>query len=131
MAAEYIIWLTVNKIDKTGSTPTLHGQQRHFYCLRTPTSWTSYFRQRELGKHIDMITEKAYKRINILRKFKFILYRKTLEKINFTFVRPLLEYADLLWDNMSMSLNKQIENVQLEASRIVTRSTILFSLNNL
>jgi hypothetical protein len=30
-------------------------------------------------KHTDMIT--AYKRINILRKFKFILDRKTLEKI--------------------------------------------------
>ena len=41
-------------------------------------------------KHIDMITGKAYKRINILRKFKFILDRKTLEKIYFTFVRPLL-----------------------------------------
>jgi hypothetical protein len=30
-------------------------------------------------KHIDMITEKAYKRINILRTFKLILDRKTLE----------------------------------------------------
>jgi hypothetical protein len=55
-------------------------------------------------KHIDMITGKAYKRINILRKFKFILDRKTLEKIYFTLVRPLLEYADVIWYNMSMSL---------------------------
>jgi hypothetical protein len=39
-------------------------------------------------KHIDMITGKAYKKINILRKFKFILDRKILEKIDFTFVRP-------------------------------------------
>jgi hypothetical protein len=82
-------------------------------------------------KHIDMITEKANKRINILRKFKFISDRKTLEKIYFTFVRPLLEYADVIWDNMSMSLNKKIENVQLEASRIVTGGTRLVSLNNL
>jgi hypothetical protein len=78
-----------------------------------------------------MITGKAYKRINILRKFKFILDRKTLEKIYFTFVRPLLEYADVIWDNMSISLNKKIENVQLEASRIVTGGTRLVSLNNL
>ena len=84
-----------------------------------------------MGKHIDMITEKAYKRINILRKFKFILDRKTLEKIYFTFVRTLLENADVIWGNMSMSLNKQIENVQLEASRIVTGNTRLVSLNNL
>jgi hypothetical protein len=78
-----------------------------------------------------MITGKAYKRINILRKFRFILDRKTLEKIYFTFVRPILEYADVIWDNMSISLNKKIENVQLEASRIVTGGTRLVSLNNL
>jgi hypothetical protein len=58
------------------------------------------------------VTIKAYKRINILRNFKFILDQKTLEKIYFTFVRPLLEYADVIWDNMSISLNKKIENVQ-------------------
>ena len=58
-------------------------------------------------KHIDMITEKAYKRINILRTFKFILDRKTLEKIYITFVKPLLEYAGVIWGNMSMSLNKK------------------------
>jgi hypothetical protein len=40
-----------------------------------------------------------------------------------TFVRPLLEYVDVIWDNMSISLNKSIENVQLEASRIVTGGT--------
>lgn len=79
-----------------------------------------------------MITKKkAYKRINILRKFKFILDRKTLEKIYFTFIRPLLEYADVIWDNMSISLNKKFENVQLEASRIVTGGTRLVSFNNL
>ena len=76
----------------------------------------------------DMITGKAYKRINILRKFKFILDRKTRKKIYFTFVRPLLEYADVIWDNMS---NTKIENFQQEASRIVTGGTRLVSHNNL
>ena len=40
-------------------------------------------------KHIDMITGKAYKRINILRKFKFILDRKTLEKIFYICQTPI------------------------------------------
>jgi hypothetical protein len=31
-------------------------------------------------KHIDMITEKAYKRINSLRTFRYILERTILEK---------------------------------------------------
>ena len=33
------------------------------------------------NKHIDMITKKTFSRVNILRKFKFILDRKTLETI--------------------------------------------------
>jgi hypothetical protein len=73
-------------------------QEQHGLVISDNGSWE---------KHIDMITGKAYKRINILRKFKFILDRKTLEKIYFTFVRPLLEYADVIWDNMSISLNKK------------------------
>jgi hypothetical protein len=35
-------------------------------------------------KHIDLITKKAFTRVNILRKFKFIPDRKTLEKIYLT-----------------------------------------------
>jgi hypothetical protein len=50
-------------------------------------------------KHIDLITKKAFTRVNILRKFKFILDRKTLEKVYLTFIRPILEYADVVWDN--------------------------------
>ena len=50
-------------------------------------------------KHIEEITSKAWKRVNILRKFKFILDRASLEKIYFTFIRPILEYSDILWDN--------------------------------
>ena len=47
------------------------------------------------NKHIDMITKKAFSRVNLLRKFKFILDRKTLETIYITFIKPLLEYADV------------------------------------
>ena len=35
------------------------------------------------------------------------------------------------WCNMSMALNKKIDNVQLEASRIVTGGTSLISYSNL
>jgi hypothetical protein len=62
----------------------------------------------KLVSSANSFMEKAYKRINILRKLKFILDRKTLEQIYFTFVRPLLEYADVIWDNMSISLNEKI-----------------------
>jgi hypothetical protein len=81
--------------------------------------------------HIDLITEKAYRRLNILRRFKFILDRKTLETIYLTYIRPLLEYADVIWDNNITYLVDKIEKVQMEAAKIVTGGTRLVSLNNL
>ena len=71
-----------------------------------------------------MITKKAFSRVNILRKFKFILDRKTLETIYFTFIRPLLEYADVVWDAKTQILINKLENVQVEAARIVTGGTV-------
>ena len=50
-------------------------------------------------KHIDYIKEKAWTRINIMRKLKYNLDRKSLETIYIVFIRPILEYADVLWDN--------------------------------
>ena len=46
-------------------------------------------------------------------------------------MRPLLEYADVIWDNNITYLVDKIEKVQMEAARIVTVSTRLVSLNNL
>ena len=83
------------------------------------------------NKHIDMITKKAFSRVNILRKFKFILDRKTLETIYITFIRPLLEYADVVWDTKTQKLINKLENVQVEAARIVTGGIRLVSLSNL
>ena len=49
--------------------------------------------------HIKYITEKAWGRINVMRKLKFKLDRKSLEIIITAFIRPLLEYVDVIWDN--------------------------------
>ena len=71
-------------------------------------------------KHIDLIAKKVFTRVNILRKFNFFLDRKTLEKIYLTFIRPILEYADVVWDIKTLFLVNKSENVQIEADRIVT-----------
>ena len=83
------------------------------------------------GKHVDMIYKKAYTRVNILRKFKFILDRKTLEKIYMSFIRPLLEYGDVIWDNNTSLLINKLESIQIEAARIVTGGTRLVSIDKL
>lgn len=37
-----------------------------------------------------------------------------------SFVRPILEYADVIWDNLTKCLVNKTENIQLEEATIVT-----------
>ncbi|MCG8032214.1 MAG: endonuclease/exonuclease/phosphatase family protein [Candidatus Thiodiazotropha taylori] len=82
-------------------------------------------------KQIDYIKEKAWFRVNVMRKLKFKLDRKSLETIYIAFIRPILEYADVIWDNCTQYEKNELEKIQIEAARIVTGSTILVSLNKL
>jgi hypothetical protein len=82
-------------------------------------------------KHIEDITKKAWTRINVLRSLKFILDRQSLETIYTTFIRPILEYADVVWDNITQAEEEDLEKIQIEAARIITGATRLVSFNNL
>ena len=91
-----------------------------------------YFSERcDWQAHIDYIQEKAWCRINFLRQLKFTLDRKSLEKVYFTFIRSLLEYADVFWDNCTQQQSNALEKIQLEASRIVSGTTKLVEINKL
>ena len=80
------------------------------------------------NKQIEQITDKAYCRLNILRKFKFKLDRLTLEKLYISYIRPLLEYGDVALDPHSIYLMNQLEKVHIEAMRIISGGTKLTSL---
>ena len=79
-------------------------------------------------KHINYITEKAWTRINIMRRLKFKLDRKSLEQIYLVFIRPLLEYGDIIWDSCLQSEKQDLEKIQIEAARIATGVTKLVSI---
>lgn len=81
--------------------------------------------------HIQEIKNKAWQRINILRSFKFTLDRKSLETIYFSFIRPMLEYADVVWDNITQSDVDDLERIQIEAARIFSGGTQFVSYANL
>ena len=81
--------------------------------------------------HINSITSKAWLRVNLMRKLKFLLDRRSLEIIYVSFIRPLLEYADVVWDNCTLYEVNALEKIQLEAARIVTGTTKLVSLEML
>ncbi|MCG8046493.1 MAG: hypothetical protein N0E48_12760, partial [Candidatus Thiodiazotropha endolucinida] len=81
--------------------------------------------------HIDYIQEKAWSRMNLLRNLKFTLDRKSLQKIYFTFIRSLLEYADVVWDNCTQQQSNSLEKIQLEAGRILSGTTKLVEIDKL
>ena len=68
---------------------------------------------------------------NAMRKLKFRLDRKTLETIYMAFIRPILEYADLVWCNITKYEEDKLEKIQLEAAWIVTGTTELVSIESL
>ena len=64
-----------------------------------------------------------------MRKSRTFLDRYSLENIYISFLRPLLEYADVIWDNQNL-INK-LENIQLDAAKIVTGGIRLTSHDSL
>ncbi len=90
------------------------NENKYLGLLFTPNlSWT---------KHITAITAKANRRLGVIKKYKYTLSRKTLNIGYITFIRPILEYGDVIYDACSIEDTTKLEKVQLEAARIVTRT---------
>ena len=62
---------------------------------------------------LEHIKKKAWIRVNVMRKLKFKLDRRSLQTIYISLIRPLLEYADIVWDNCN-----QTEAYELEKNTI-------------
>ena len=81
--------------------------------------------------HLGKSIEKAWQRIGVMRLLKTSLDRLSFQIIYFSFIRFILEYGDLIWDNLSQELKSQLDKVQNEAARIVTGCTKLVSVVDL
>ena len=46
--------------------------------------------------------------------------RESLINIYLSFIRPVLEDGDVVWDNCAEEQSKLLESVQIEAARIIT-----------
>ena len=82
-------------------------------------------------EHVKSISEKSWSRLHLLKALKFRVSRKSLEKIYFAYIRPLLEYSDTVWDNCSSESKKLLDAVHVEAAQIVTGATKLCSIDKL
>ena len=85
----------------------------------------------EWDEHVKSISEKSWSRLNLLKALKFRFSRKSLEKIYFAYIPPLLEYSNTVWDNCSSESKKLLDAVHVEAARIVTGATKLCSIDKL
>ena len=83
------------------------------------------------NNHVKMLQDKTFKRLGAFRRHKFNLDRRSLSKLYLTFIRPLLEYGDIIWDNCSIENKRNLENNQLDAARILTGATELCSTQKL
>ena len=63
------------------------------------------------NKHIELVTDKAYSRSNILCMLKLRLDRSSLEKLYLSIIRPLLECGDVVWDPHNIYLINILEKV--------------------
>jgi hypothetical protein len=66
-----------------------------------------------------------------MRKLNYSLNRKTLNQFYILFLRPLLEYAFVVWDGCTNDEKDTLDKIQHEAARIVSGVTRSVSLENL
>ena len=70
--------------------------------------------------HIESIVKNVSPLIDILKKLKHDLDRKTIETTYFSFIRPKMEYGCHIWDNCGKCDSELLENMQLNMARVVT-----------
>ena len=70
--------------------------------------------------HINFICEKSMKRLDAIRSLKYKCDRHTLEIFYFSFVRPILEYGQVLYAGTYLKDLEKINKVETEAMKIVT-----------
>ena len=72
------------------------------------------------SSHIDNIISDTGCMSDVLKRLKYDLDKRTLEKVYFSFIRPKLEYASHIWDNCSKRDSDKLEQFQMEVARTVT-----------
>ena len=95
------------------------------------TNFTQSIYQKHLGiildskltfeNHINMVTTKINKTIGLLRKLQNLLPRTNLIKIYKAFVRPHLDYGDILYDQaFNLSFQQKLESIQYREYLAIT-----------
>ena len=79
--------------------------------LMSSLSWT---------EHIDLTSGKSNRVLGMLKRFKYRWSRATLEICYKSFIRPIIEYGNIIYDLCTIADSDKLESVQLAAARLVT-----------
>ena len=75
----------------------------------------------DFNVHIKNVQSKINKTIELLRKLQNILPRESLITIYKTFIKPHLDYADIIYDRAyNSSFHQNIESIQYNAALAIT-----------
>ncbi len=72
------------------------------------------------NNHILSVYEKASQRLNMIKQLKFKIDRSTLVCLYKSFIRPTIEYGDIIWDNCTAGDSELLESVQYQSAKVVT-----------
>ena len=67
--------------------------------------------------HIDDVISKVSPMINCLRNLKYRLQRKTLHTLYSSFILPIYDYCDYIWNNSTKTQELLLEKLHLDALR--------------
>ena len=79
--------------------------------------------------HLELVKTKAWLRINIMRRLKFQLDRKSLQTIYISFIRPLLQYADVVWDNCTQQEANELKKIKMKPLALLREQLNLHQFN--
>ncbi len=72
------------------------------------------------GVHIDAAISKANKRLNGVRRIRFLITREARIVLYKALILPVLEHANVLYDNCSIFLKQRLEGIQRQAAIMCT-----------
>lgn len=72
------------------------------------------------SEHIDSVISKSNQILGMTKRFKYKWSRMTLEVCYISFIRPILEYGNIIYDSCTQHDSNRLEAIQLDAARTIT-----------
>ena len=70
--------------------------------------------------HSNSFVKKCSTLLGLLKLLKFKLNRAVIEKIFLSYIRPIMEYGDIVWSGAPTSLLVKLDHLVVEAMRLIT-----------